>query len=257
MKTRTKADKILVMPDDMEEPQELEMTEYRSPTAEELTKIAQYSPSKYGALEPDDFAVASILVADNLLNRSLGKWDVRGLNALAKMIIGKPVMLDHDWDNTRKVIGRVFDASVVNATNQATIQSAINQADNKRWNQAIYDKEGYIVLVAECYFSAEDEGDGVAEKIKIGLLDTVSLGGFRFYFDQIKCPICEVPFSDPTCPHFAPLPELMYWLPDDVDPEQIAPYYIRPKPFDLAEVSFTCFPNLPSTGVISGAKQLF
>lgn len=224
---------------------------YRMPTEEELAKINRYVPDGMRLLDADEVAVVPIMASDNLLNRSLGKWGLDGLRSLASLAIGKPVMLNHDWEDVLTTNGRIFDARVAQCTNADTIKAAIAQAGNDRWNRSVVDKEGYWCLILDAYFPI---WSSAPDKIRMGTFDSVSLGAFRFDWDKVGCPICELPFSNKECPHAPPVfDDGIFFGPES---ENVAPYYIRPVPFDLGEVSFVTVPNLPRAGVLNATRRL-
>lgn len=241
---------ILKLQDDEDEDEKAYL--YPSPTDEQLALINQYVPAGCAPIQKEEVAVFSIVAADNFLNRGLGKWSLDGLKALAKMAPGLPAIFDHDWDEVGKTKGKIFDAKVVKCTNQDTIRKASSKAGNQYYNEEfVFTKDGgYWVLVIDTYFPLMK---GIPDAIRFSLLDGVSLGGFVYNLDEVMCPICEVPFADQSCPHVVPMPHegLLF---EDFD--EVAPYYIRGVPYDLAEISFTSFPNLPFAGVLNSSRSL-
>lgn len=195
----------------------------------------------FSTLNKDELVVARIRAADNLLNREYGKWGTDELSALAAMIPGVPLMLDHDWGEIDKIVGKVFSAEVRRGdASSPTAAKAMVRAGNFDANRKVMTKEGFAELIVDVYLR---DFHPAVERILSGEWSEVSVGGFRY--SDLWCPICDTSFSDESCPHLLPVPGLQYG-----DGDEIAPYYIRKGVFDVGELSLVTIPNLPAAQVL-------
>ncbi len=202
---------------------------FPQPTSEEIIKI-----SKYSNADPHQIAVVSIVAADNLMNRSRGKWSKESLQKLALLAPGIPFTLDHDWDEVEKVQGRVFDASYIE---MEPPYEELNKAGNFELNRWIVGEEGYARVELKAFVPIDAP---VLESLWSGTTSYVSLGNFTV--EDLWCPLCDRSFFDSTCPHL--LPSLF-----EPDEDMTAPFYIREGSRDLGEVSLVLIPNLPGAKV--------
>lgn len=207
------------------------------PSPEQLSRINQYTPANLPELTAEEIVWTSIVVADNLLNRGLGKWSSEDMPRIVDLLPGLPFTLDHDWDEVSKTQGIIFDSELKTADEAPA--DVLGAAGNLYWNNQIVEKEGFTQAIAHVAFPASS---AAVTGLKFGLLNTVSMGGFRF--TDILCPLCSTSFEDKHCPHYVPDP----WY--STDDENFAPFYVRYGVNDLGEVSFVEIPNLPGAGVI-------
>lgn len=210
------------------------------PTADQLKVINSYMPSGAASLTAESTTVVSFVAADNLLSRSLDRWDPDCLATMAERLPGLPALLDHDWEDTSKEWGRIFAAEVVRIDKASA--ELLDQAGNLEQNRKIVSKEG-LVRVVFSVFSANDSP--VVKALRRGHSGKISTGGFRFR--DYWCPICDTSFSDPDCPHIPPYPGWGIY-PDEED--GIAPYATRIGLYDIGEASIVTIPNLPNAGII-------
>jgi hypothetical protein len=130
----------------------------------------------------------------------------------------------------------IFDARV----SRSTDLSLLDLAGNSAINQEIFKKEGILQVEFDAAFPINSQA---LEGLRFGLLNKVSLGGFRFR--SIDCPLCNMSFIRPECQHTIP------WVSMDGNSESItAPYYIRSGVYDLTECSLILCPNLPGAGIL-------
>lgn len=233
------------------------------PTPEQAKLYNQFLPVGFPFVEPSEFAVYYLRVADNLINRSLSRWTEPDLLKMTEKLPGIPVTLDHDWENNIKAHSLVISAgiSVIPYEEIEEHPWLLQKMETKNLleeNMGIVKKEGYISAIAQVaipMFSSP-----ILQKIRFGLLNAVSLGGFEF--QDLRCPICQTSFFDrKKCLHKIPT--------DDNQGEQnVAPFSERIGIVDLNEASFVLVPNLPAAGIIqkrsafsvmivSGDKKLF
>lgn len=199
------------------------------PTPEELEKLRKFSNA-----ESHQVVVVEIIAADNLMNRSRGKWSKDSLQKLAALAPGITFTLDHDWENIGKVQGRVFDAAYLEP--EPPLEDLI-KAGNFELNRWIVGEEGYGRVELKVAIPVDAP---VLDSLWLGTTSYVSLGNFTI--EDIWCPLCDRSFYDAACPHLIPS---LY----DADTDITAPFYIRKGSKDLGEVSLVLIPNLPGARV--------
>lgn len=207
------------------------------PTAKQLAKLNALIPDRFPRIEAHEVAIVEYVAADNLINRSRGKWDIAELKAMAKLMPGLPFTQDHDWESVGKQIGVIFDA-YIRTSDDTTL---LGLAGNKKYNNKVAATEGIQQLV--CSIAIPTESD-VIQKMRMGFGRHVSCGGFMFA--DYHCPLCSTSFADDKCPHY--LPDMAWGVTEDTDP-LVAPWYIRKGVFDMGELSLVLIPNLPGATI--------
>jgi hypothetical protein len=216
------------------------------PTDKQYRKISEFLSADLEHPGPDDYEIVRFIASDNLLTRSFAKWDLPELANLAKLLPGCTFTLDHDWDSVGKIQGLIFDSYVQELTPDPLV---VNAADNGKTNKKIIKSEGYFGTIIEVAFPSFGE---ILSHLRYGVARFVSIGGFLFK-DRI-CPLCEVSFDDPSCPHIIPDPWWGFFPGAIVDGLEVAPYFVRSQLLDVGEVSLVLIPNLPGAKILS--KQL-
>lgn len=210
------------------------------PTEEQLKRINQYLPNGVDKLAADQVVTVPFIAADNLINRSYDKWDIDSLAVMAKLLPGLPAMLNHDWHDTTKTWGTIYNATLVQSRSAPAI--ALNRAGNFDSNRQIVAKEGFAQVLFEAFAPVDSP---VVQALRMGHPGGISTGGFRF--KDYVCPLCNVSFNDEeNCPHL--IPDSWWRIPGSH--KDIAPYAIRVGLFDMGEASIVAIPNLPNAGVI-------
>ena len=146
------------------------------PTPEEMQKIRKWSNA-----EAHQVVVVDIIAADNLMNRSRGKWSKDSLVKLASLAPGIIFTLDHDWENIGKVQGRVFDANYIESEPP---YEELTKAGNFELNRWIVGDEGYAKVEVKAIVPVDAP---VLESLWLGTTGYVSLGNFTI--DDIWCPL--------------------------------------------------------------------
>jgi hypothetical protein len=206
-----------------------------SPSKEDLKLIEKYQPINADPVELDDTVVVTIIAADNMLDRSLARWNPANLEKLSKLPVGFPVLLDHRSDKVKETVGVVFDSGLVKYSQAPSYFT--NTANNGSYNRQILKDEGYVGFVLKAALNAESD---LVEQLNLGV-GWVSLG---YSYQDVMCPICKTSFYDQKCPHMIP----MSWA-DQSDPNY-APWREKDAPVEIYEVSFVSEPNLPRAGII-------
>lgn len=209
----------------------------RPPSKSELKKIKQFIPAGGRERDESNTVVVPFLAADNLMNRSLEKWDLASLKTMASIFAGSPTQLNHDWSDVGTIWGKVFDAQYVHQADAPS--EALNFAGNGKVNRRIVKEEGFGMTIAKTFANPDSP---VVRAISDGFIGHVSTGGF--YFSDYICPNCKASFMDDSCPHYPPS---RWYGPEN---EGIADYAIRSGLTDIGELSVVVIPNLPNASVI-------
>lgn len=223
------------------------------PTASQLEKINQYLPAGVAPLEAQEVFVLAgeygVIACDNLISENYGKWSQESLRNFEKLLPGVPIMLDHDWEKVQKTVGKVFNAKFVKYSEAP--DWAINKAGNFEYNRKIVADEGYLAVIADCYFPINSP---IKESLRLGLVEDVSVGGFQY--KASICPRCGINLLGENTP------EQLKNCPIEGDcgigreeSKYIMRYFIRDGLFDVNELSFVWAGAAPAAGVITRKKQ--
>ncbi|MGL4910244.1 MAG: hypothetical protein ACRC4J_03550 [Cetobacterium sp.] len=211
------------------------------PTASQLKKINAQLPRGAMPFSAEEVVSVPLVVANNLVNRSLGKWNIESLKSMARLLVGKPAMLDHSWEGVASIWGRVYDTEIL--VGDSATPDAIAAGGNASLNRRIIKKEGYVQCIAYCFAEA---GHPVVEGVLRGRIAEVSAG--LHLFDRYECPECETSFSDRNCNHAIPSSRQEVAIYGSEIP--YAPYSVWSGLYDMGEVSLVTIPRLPASGVI-------
>jgi len=210
------------------------------PTDSELERINGMMPAGGKDRTAANTIVIPFVAADNLLSRSLDKWEIDSLKRMADLLPGLPAMLNHDWGDVGTVWGKVFDAHYEHT--KTAPSGMLSASVDRKMNSRVIRDEGFAQVVAQVF---SDSGSQVAKAVADGYIGKVSTGGF--YFKDYRCPSCNTSFMDDSCPHYPP----MRFQGEDIGGNpRMAPYSIRSGLSDMGELSVVSLPNLPNAGVI-------
>ena len=231
------------------------------PSDVQLAQIKSYLQSTDSS-EAADWFVFSALASDNLVSRSYRKWTINVLQQMAEALKGKPLIADHEWDESEEVLGFIFDANLIKLA--TPIMAAVNQPLKTDFNKQIVASEGQYVLICSIAVPAGDVE--FINAVKARKYQAVSTGG---YLQGIKmiCPNCstkhnrQVSFTERDmegsylCPHLIPS-DLSYGMDDDDDDDddcvsvQYADYLELDGIFDGIELSAVVAGNLPYAQIV-------
>ena len=210
----------------------------RRPTADDLSTIRSYQPRDAEPLSAEELVCFEFIGADNLLNRSGGKWHSTALQQLADLLPGLALILDHDWDEASKSQALIYKGWVETAPTAPL--DLLEAAGNGAYNRMIAQAQGWITTRFDVAIRASSP---LVDALRFGEVGRISLGGFDYA--DIWCPLCDCSYYDDACPHY-----LNGGWGDEKNP-LIMPYYERKGVTDLCEASIVLCPNLPGAKVVT------
>lgn len=212
-----------------------------TPNPEQLAKIQTHAP-KGITQTADRFVSVPMLASHNLMSYSNGVWNLDSLEAMARLFPGKPVELNHNWDEIQDCTGLLYDAFLVKSMDAPA--HILNAADFFDINRQIVAKDGFIGLIIMAAFPVES---AVVDAIAQSRARGVSTGGLTT--GEYWCPLCDLSFEDANCPHVPPHPILLHFYGNDPNMD-FAPYYIRCGFHTAIEISLVVSGNLPGAEVL-------
>lgn len=217
------------------------------PSNEQLSLINKYR--NVGGVEytAEELYVFPTLASDNLLHHNNAQWSKRALESMARSLVGKDFLLNHEWGDSGKIQGLVFDSAIVSINNLSdkTKQYLVQSSPKPDVDLGILNKEGYEALILWVVVEASSP---IASDVVYLRQSDLSVGGYAS-LDYI-CPLCAINFNSNECPHFIPDPMYMWLMGvEDNDPD-LAPYYIRDGEFNGVELSMVVEGNCPRAKII-------
>lgn len=207
------------------------------PSSNDIKLISKYQPLGSDPVSATDTKVVTLLAADNMLDRSLARWNPKDLRKLATLPVGFPLLLNHDAENVGTTQGVVFDSGIIEFN---TVPHWLtNTSANTSYNRQLAKTEGYIGLILRAALPATSP---TIDALSYGM-GGVSLG---YSFHDIHCPLCGTSFYDESCPHGVPLSH------KHQTDSRYAPWREKVNPFDVYEVSIVAEPNLPRASILRG-----
>lgn len=230
-----------------------------TPTDEQLQKINQLIGRESSAGE---WYVIPFMASNNLVSFSIRKWHLNVLRQMESQLLGKPLMLDHEWYSVKYTVGFLFDSKLV-ITSSAPEEAIAGSPGQEEKNKAITNKEGYAQLyLMGCV--GRDMAD-IITGVEMRRLDDCSTGGWLSKL-RLICPNCsenmgrEVTFNERTnkgytCPHSIPsmYSEMFASSDGDGDDEfeepEFADYLELDGLFSGVELSIVAEGNLPAAKI--------
>lgn len=207
-------------------------------TPEQLAKINSFGSAGLPPYEANDLTAISFIATNNLIGRNQGKWSINTLKQIANLLPGISQTCNHDWYEIEDIQGVIFEATVFKS--ETAPSRLIDIGGNGAINRQIIDQEGFAACL---YKAALPSSNMVLSGLRLGSISKVSIGGFCGA--SYICPLCNVAFEDPDCPHYMP------WDAQDAADKRYAPYFLRDGAWDLGEVSLVLIPNIPGAGIIT------
>ncbi len=215
-----------------------------TPEPWQLDQINRFRPKGMPPYKAEDLVSVPMLASHNLMSFSNGVWDDLSLESMAALFPGKPMNLNHEWDDVQKNVGFVYSAYAVQ-TADAPIH-ILNAAEYFEVNRSIVANKGFQFLLTYAAFPSDSPA---VKAIEFRQAKDVSTGGITD--GTMICPLCNGEFFTDECDgHLPPHPMLLFFLGDDDDIEW-APYYIRSGFHTAVELSLCVSGNLPGAEVLS------
>lgn len=213
------------------------------PTAAMLNKINSRLMPKGGIpYEAEEVTHLPIVIVDNMVGRTLSKWDLDSLKRMSQLIIGQPFKFDHDETGAKSIWARIYDSTMI--VSDSAPNSFLDRVGNGKINKKVLAEEKLVQVVA---FAAVPSDSEVLEKFQRGLLSEVSVG--CHCFTDIICPHHNVSFYDQSCNHAVPYSKQMSAMYSQYD-LNFADYSIWSGLYDVAELSVVTVPRFPGAGAI-------
>lgn len=219
-----------------------------TPTEDQLAKMNRYRPVGSAPYTKDEVVTVPIKASHNLIQLSgLMAWHPDAIKAMARMLIDRPHIVDHEWDQVGGAIGFFYDAQVLSSDTAPAADMDMNgQYD---LNQQIVSKYGYHRLILHACLQA---GTPAVDAYRFRRLGDVSTG--NLVTPDYICPIDDKLFSDEECAYLPPT-DWILWMAEngeltDEEMSLIAPYMLRTGVVYGVETSAVVVGNLPGAGVL-------
>ena len=220
----------------------------RHPTDEEMSLINQFKPYGLDPWESSELMRFALIASNNLIHSSGQVWDENVLETMVASYPGCALMIDHEWEDQSKTFGMIYDSFIYSLprVSKEGIARILEKSPNPNEDYRIIQKDGYHQVLV---FGFVEATHPIISEISYGRKADVSMGGI-FYGESI-CPICDIPYSDPKCPHYPP------YMAGLVDEEILTPYYRRSGKMDSIECSFVASGNCRQARLIDSRLNTF
>lgn len=224
------------------------LLETRHPNSKEIKLINQFKPYGLDPWEPSELMRFCLIASNNLIHGSGQAWDENALNTMVASYPGCPLMIDHEWEDQTKTFGMIYDALIYSLprVSKEGMAKILEKSPNPREDSRIIQKNGYHQVLV---FGFVEATHPIISEISYGRKTNISMGGI-FYGESI-CPICDVPYSDPKCPHYPP------YMAGLVDEEYLTTYYRRSGKMDSIECSFVASGNCRQARLVDSRQNTF
>lgn len=174
-------------------------------------------------LSLDEVYIFPISLCNNDVDRDIEKFTVESLNAIASLMVGKTIVLDHRW-SAKNQSARIFKTNVEQVSGKIT-----------------KDGEPFYHLTALAYAVKSDATKDFILNIDAGILKEVSVG---VGVSKHTCSICGLDYYGGECRHYK----------GEVYDEQ--EMFVKLEGInDAYEVSFVAVPAQPEAGVTKQRKD--
>ena len=190
-------------------------------TDEELAKINKFTIEP---LEVKDVFTFKVAACDNELDdRNYEPFNLKSLNDLKKLYVGKTVIKDHSRRADNQ-IARVYDAELIPDAEKVTGAGEVHNT-----------------LILKCYMVKTSQNADWITEIKAGIKKEVSTGTVA---KKVVCSICGTDNRKQYCPH--------YWG-HEYDGKTC--YFTLDGVKDAYELSFVAVPAQPRAGAVKHYKD--
>lgn len=217
------------------------------PSEQQLKLINQYRNAGTPEYTSSELYQFPTIASDNLLHHNNSQWSKRALESMARSLVGKDFLLNHEWDDSTQIKGLIFDSVLVSIEdlNLSTKLFLTDSSANQAQDLEILNKQGYEALIL---WVAVEANSNINSDVVYLRQSDLSVGGYAS-LDYI-CPLCNVSFNDDKCPHIIPDPNYMNYYGIDPNDPDLAPYYIRDSYFSGVELSMVVEGNCPRARIL-------
>jgi len=207
-----------------------------------LQKINQYRPHNSPEYTDGELSSFDVLASNNLLHASMFKWDKNSLIQMAQTYPGKPLLLDHQWENVAAQHAFIYDACLYHypQPSQEVQDYFLALSPAPDIDRQIMADEGLYQL--KCCIATETSHP-ITSELNYGRKINASIGGLAD--GSMICPVCNTDFDDDNCPHLIPGFEYAN------NSFPVAPYWIRSGYQETIELSLVTAGNCPSARVLN------
>lgn len=165
-------------------------------------------------LQPDEVFAFRLEACDDQLDRDYERFSLSALEQMAKLFVGQPVLMDHQWSAGSQT-ARVYAADVEDT------------GEKKR-------------LILRCYMPKTQKSEDTIQAIEGGILRECSVG---VAISRAICSVCGTDNCKAICPHIRGREydgKICHFILDGVE--------------DAYEVSMVAVPAQPDAGVIKSKR---
>ncbi|MBW4580710.1 MAG: hypothetical protein KME42_14185 [Tildeniella nuda ZEHNDER 1965/U140] len=214
----------------------------------QLDQMNKFRPKGMKPYTADQMVSVPMLASHNLMSFSNGVWDDQSIESMAAFFPGKPMNLNHSWEDVQQNVGFVYSAYAIQ-TPDAPV-NILNAADYFDINRSIVANHGFQFLLTYAAFPADSPA---VNAIGYGMAKDVSTGGITD--STMICPLCDGEFFTDECDgHMPPHPMLLFFLGDEEGIDW-APYYIRAGFHTAVELTLCVSGNLPGAEVLTEPEE--
>lgn len=217
------------------------------PSEQQLKLINQYRNAGTPEYTSSELYQFPTIASDNLLHHNNSQWSKRALESMARSLVGKDFLLNHEWGDSNQIKGLVYDSALVSIEDLSlsTKLFLTDSSANPNQDLEILTKEGYEAVIL---WVAIEANSAINSDVVYLRQSDLSVGGYAS-LDYI-CPLCNVSFNNDECPHWIPDPMYMWIMGIDHNDPDLAPYYIRDGEFNGVELSLVVSGNCPRARIL-------
>lgn len=204
------------------------LLEMREPDPSELALINTFRPKGIEPYVASELIRFAMVASNNLLHSNLTVFSDQTLEIINRGLPGCDLMLDHQWEDSQKTCGFIYDSLIYVSKyyNPAQLSKILQKSRLPETDRKFINNGGYKQILA---FAVTEKSHPVVSDIIYRRRSDVSIGG-HFYGDFI-CPLCKTSLGSDNCEHLPPM------FSPFVEERFIAPYVIYSGDFSIAESS--------------------
>lgn len=218
-----------------------------NPEPWQLAQMNRFRPKGITPYTADEMVSIPILASHNLMSFSNGVWDEFSLEKMATLFPGRPLNLNHNWEDVQQNVGFVYSAYAITTPDAPT--DILNAANYFDVNRQIVANKGFQFLIL---YVAVPANSVAAEAISNGIAKDSSTGGLTD--GTMICPLDNCEFFTEGCKHMPPHPMLLFFMDEDESIDW-APYYIRSGFHTAIELTLCVSGNLPGAQILESGDS--